>query len=147
MIIERTVEAPISPERAFAYLSDFETTAQWDAGTVRTTRQSGDGGLGTKYLNVSKFLGRETELVYTVAQYRENELFAVQGVNKTVTADDTMTFAPTASGVSVTYRAQFRFKGWVRFIQPLLAPALKKLGDEAEVGLRRELNALAATEG
>ena len=51
-----------SPRRqvVFAYLSDFTTTTEWDPGTVRTTRESGDGGIGTRYRNVSRFLGRET---------------------------------------------------------------------------------------
>lgn len=147
MIIERTIDAAVSPEQAFAYLSDFETTRQWDPGTLRTTRQSGDGGVGTRYLNVSTFLGRTTELIYTVTEYRENTLFALQGTNKTVTADDTMTFTATPTGVRLVYRAHFRFRTWVRFIQPLLAPALKKLGEEAEVGLHRELQRLAASSG
>ncbi len=50
------------PERVFAYLADFTHTEEWDPGTVRTHRVSGDGGVGTTYANTSRFLGRETDL-------------------------------------------------------------------------------------
>ena len=39
----------------------------------------------------------------------------------------------------VTYTADFEFKGLGKLVAPLLKPALKKLGDEAETGLRESL--------
>ena len=47
MLIERTVTVDRPPAEVFAYLADFTTTTEWDPGTVRTTRESGDGGVGT----------------------------------------------------------------------------------------------------
>ncbi len=62
-----TVEKPL--DTVFGYLSDFTTTTQCDPGTVKTVRTSGDGGLGTEYLNTSAFagatMGRNTEVTYT----------------------------------------------------------------------------------
>ena len=54
-------------------------------------------------------------------------------------AHDTMDIAPLGEGSKVTYTADFEFKGLGRLIAPLLGPALKKLGDEAEKGLRDAL--------
>jgi uncharacterized protein YndB with AHSA1/START domain len=68
MEIVRTLVLPRPPEQVFSYLQDFTNTEEWDPGTVRTTRESGDGGVGTRYHNVSKFLGRETELTYLVEE-------------------------------------------------------------------------------
>ena len=58
MEIERSVTVGQPVDRVFAYLSDFTNTTEWDPGTVRTERVAGDGGVGTRYHNVSKFLGR-----------------------------------------------------------------------------------------
>lgn len=143
MRIERvvTVDQPVSA--VFAYLSDFTTTTEWDPGTVRTVRQSGDGGVGTAYHNTSRFLGRETELVYVVTQLRADELIQLRGENKTLVALDTMRVAATPSGgTTVTYSAEFTFKGLARFAAPLLRPAFTKLGDEAEAGMHRRLREL-----
>ena len=141
MQIVRSLTVNRSAEEVFAYLSDFTTTEEWDPGTVRTTRESGDGGIGTRYHNVSKFLGRETELTYVVEEAEAPRLLRLRGENKTVVAHDTMTLRPTASGgTELTYRAEFEFKGVARFVAPLAAPAFKKLGDEAEQGLLEALS-------
>ena len=139
MKIQRTVETPAAPAAVFAYLSDFNTTTEWDPGTVSTTRVSGEGQVGTEYHNVSKFMGRETELTYRVIEHTPDRRFALRGENKTVVAHDTMEIVPQGSGSRVTYTADFAFSGVARIVAPLLMPALKKLGDEAEQGLQKAL--------
>ncbi len=56
----------------------------------------------------------------------------------------TMTGSAAAAreGTTVTYRADFEFKGLAKLVAPLLAPAFKKLGDEAEQGMRDALGRL-----
>ncbi len=146
MDIVRTVTVDRPVDAVFGYLSDFTTTTQWDPGTVRTERVSGDGGVGTRYRNTSKFLGRETELDYLVTELEPGRRIALRGENATVVANDTMTFveAPTSggTGTTVTYHAAFELKGLARFAAPLLAPAFRKLGDAAEKGLRSALSTL-----
>ena len=148
MRISRTIETSAPLTKVFPYLTDFRSTNDWDPGTVRTTRSSGDGDVGTVYHNVSRFLGRETELDYTVTELEDDERFVLHGVNQTVEATDTMTFSPTADGgTKVVYDADFRFKGVVGRVAPLLSPVLwvafKKLGDEAEKGMQQALDGLS----
>ena len=144
MKIERTVTVDVPVSEAFEFLADFTTTTQWDPGTVRTVHLQGDGGVGTTYRNTSKFLGRETELVYVVEEWVPDTRIRLRGENKTVISVDTMTFGRTAAGTVVTYTADFTFKGLSRFIAPLLRPALARLGNEAEQGLRSSLSELAS---
>ena len=142
MKLRRTVIVERPLKAVFDYLSDFTTTTDWDPGTVTTVRQHGDGGIGTAYLNTSRFLGRETELTYVVRELVDQELIQLHGGNERVTAVDTMTFRAVPSGTEVTYAAEFTFKGPARFVAPLLAPAFTRLGNEAEVGMRTALNRL-----
>ncbi len=142
MKLQRSVETTASPAVVFAYLSDFTHTNEWDPGTVNTTLESGDGGVGTTYHNTSKFMGRETELTYEVVEHQPDSRFALRGENTSVVAHDTMEIVPAGAGSKVTYTADFEFKGIGKFVAPLLAPALKKLGDEAEQGLRESLGKL-----
>ena len=142
MKLQRTVETNASPAAVFAYLSDFTNTDEWDPGTVKTVKVSGDGGVGTQYHNTSKFMGRETELTYEVVDHQPNSLFALRGENSSLVAQDRMEIAPTGSGSRVTYTADFTFKGISKLVAPLLAPAFKKLGDDAEKGLREGLGKL-----
>jgi Polyketide cyclase / dehydrase and lipid transport len=142
MKLLRTVVTDKPVAAVFAYLSDFTTTTEWDPGTVRTVRQGGDGGVGTRYLNTSTFLGRTTELTYVVDQLVDQQRIQLRGENKTVVSVDTLTFRSVAAGTEVAYGVEFTFKGAARFVAPLLKPALERLGNEAEAGMRKALSRL-----
>jgi uncharacterized protein YndB with AHSA1/START domain len=136
MRITRNVVIARPVDEVFAYLSDFTTTTSWDPGNVKTTLISGAGGVGTKYANTSTFNGRQTNLVYEVVDYELGRRIQLRGSNKTIIAVDTITFKEVEGGVSVTYDASFTFKGITKLIAPFLAAEFKRLGDEAEIGLR-----------
>jgi len=140
--IQRTITVDRPLAKVFDFMSDFTTTMEWDPGTVRTVRQSGDGGVGTTYLNTSKFAGRETELVYVVEDVTPQRRFALRGENKTLVAHDTMEFSGDDERSTVTYTADFALKGLTRFVAPLMAPLFTKLGNDAERGMREALSRL-----
>lgn len=145
MRIHRSVTTATPPATVFDYLADFTTTTRWDPGTVQTTRTKGDGGVGTEYHNVSRFLGRTTELTYVVEAYQAGERIALRGENASVVAHDTITVSEERPGSTrVDYSAEFAFKGIARLAAPVLAPAFRRLGDEAERGLSHALNQLSA---
>ena len=98
MIITRTVTVDRPIGTVFDYVSDFTTTTEWDPGTVRTVRVSGDGDVGTAYRNVSRFLGRTTELTYVVLEHFPNRRISMRGENATVIALDTMTLREPGPG-------------------------------------------------
>ena len=139
MKITRSVVTQRPAAEVFAYLSDFTSTTQWDPGTVLTERISGDGGVGTRYSNTSKFNGRETSLVYEVLDVIPGERIRLRGENDTVTAIDTITVKSVFGETRVTYEADFTFKGIAAIAAPFLRGAFRRLGDEAEEGLRRAL--------
>ena len=141
-IIRRVNDKATSPDSHTEYLSDFITTTDWDPGTVATVRQRGDGGIGTVYLNTSEFLGRKTELSYVVQEFVPGERIRLRGENKTLISVDTMTFVAAGDRTEVTYTAEFAFKGAARYVAPLFRPALARLGDQAEAGLRQALSRL-----
>lgn len=142
MRLQRTVVTGAPLGKVFDYLSDFTTTADWDPGTVATVRLEGDGGVGTTYLTTSEFLGRKTELRYVAQEFVPGERIRLRGENQTVTSVDTMTFRQVPTGTEVTYTAEFAFKGAARYLAPFFRPALARLGNKAEAGLRRALSGL-----
>lgn len=142
MSLERTVHVDKPIDRVYAYLADFTHTEEWDAGTVRTTLVSGDGGVGTTYANTSRFLGRETELTYVVTGLEPEHTIALRGENKTVVAHDTMRLSGDGQRTAVTYTAEFEFRGVAKYLEPLLKLPMKRFGDEAEDSLRNALQRL-----
>ena len=142
MRLQKTVVVDKPPGAVFDYLSDFTTTTDWDPGTVVSVNHHGDGGVGTTYLNTSTFLGRQTQLTYTVREFVPGQRIQLRGQNKTVTAVDTMTFRSVEAGTEVTYTAEFTFNGPARLLAPLLRPAFKRLGERAQTGMYNALNQL-----
>jgi uncharacterized protein YndB with AHSA1/START domain len=147
MRLQRTIIVEKPLDKVFAYLSDFTTTTEWDPGTVKTVRTSGDGGFGTEYLNTTNFAGRQTQLTYVVEDLVPNRHIALRGENKTLVAHDTMTFRERSddTGVAtteVTYTGDFTFKGIARLIAPFMKPAFTRLFNEAENGMAAALSRL-----
>jgi carbon monoxide dehydrogenase subunit G len=140
--IERTLRVDKPLAAVWRYLSDFSTTTEWDPGTVRTTLTSGAGGVGTVYANTSTFLGRETDVTYTVVEREPERMIRLRGVNDSVTATDTITFTGDERATTVHYRAEFALSGLARLAAPIMPIALRKLGDEAEQGMRTALQRL-----
>ncbi len=140
--LERTVQVDKPISRVYTYLSDFTTSEEWDAGTVRTTRVSGDGGVGTTYANTSRFFGRETDLTYVITGLEPDSTIALRGENKTVVVNDTMALSGDEHHTQVRYTAKFEFQGFVRYLEPLLRLAMKRFGDDAQTSLQQALQKL-----
>ena len=146
--IRRTVTTTWAPEEVYAYMLDFTSAEEWDAGTVTCTLVSGDGGVGTTYQNVSQFRGNETTLEYVTESADESagtHRFVIVGKNKTVTSRDTITIVPgDGGGSSVDYRAEMTFHGFAALASPFLTKPLQKLGDDTAKQLKETLDARAA---
>ena len=140
--LERTVTTTAAPEVVFPWLVDFRNATAWDSGTVTCERVSGDGGPGTVYRNVSRFMGNEVELEYTTDTV-DRPRFVIVGRNDTTTSHDTVTVEPGPDGGStVTYRAEFTFSGLAKIATPLLKPFLEKLGNDTAAQLKQALDRL-----
>lgn len=140
--LERTVTVATSLDQVWHFLTDFTTTEQWDPPTVSTERVSGDGSVGTVYRNVSKILGRETEIEYTVVAVEPRSLFRLAGTTSSMKMLDTMRFEEAGGRVTVTYTVDFEPQGAAKLIAPLMPLGLKKLGDDAAERMRQVLEQL-----
>ena len=139
--LRRTISTTTPADRVFPYLADFTNATEWDSGTVACKRVSGDGGPGTVYRNVSRFMGRDVELEYTVEQAAPPvvELVGRQGGT---TSRDTITITPSGDGTVVEYRADFEFSGPAKLLGPLIRIPLERLAAETERTLKEALDRL-----
>ena len=127
-------------EDAFAYLSDFSTTREWDPSVVEAERLNGQAvGEGSEFRLVAEFLGRKNELTYRIVEYDPPHAVTFLGENATVVSRDRITFDSTAVCTRVTYDADLALKGALRIADPVLALAFNRVGDRALAGLRSTL--------
>ncbi|MFD5831460.1 SRPBCC family protein [Lentzea sp. NPDC060358] len=142
--VERTFTVAASPEGVAEYLRDFSRTEQWDPGTVSCDRlDEGPVEVGSRWRNVSTFLGRKTELVYELTRDDPGGLRFV-GRNGTATATDDITItAGSAPGTTrIAYHAHLEFTGLAKLGAPVAKLALEKLGDDTEKSLIRVLGSV-----
>ncbi|MEU6156452.1 SRPBCC family protein [Actinosynnema sp. NPDC047251] len=139
--VGRTFAVRTPPERVHEYLRDFAHAEQWDPGTVSCEpMEPGPVEVGTRWHNVSQFLGRRVELVYELTRDDPEHLQFV-GANRTATSTDdiTVTPGPAPGTSSIHYRAHVEFHGLARFGAPLARLGLEKLATEMESSLPRAL--------
>ena len=137
-----SLETPRPPAEAFAYLSDFSTTKEWDPGVVEAHRL-GDApvGEGMAFRVVADFLGRKAALTYRIVEFEPDRAVTLRGENATVVSLDRITFEPSGGGTRITYDADLALKGPLRIADPLLGLAFGRVGDRAVEGLRAALGA------
>lgn len=135
-----TIDSPKSPSEVFDYMADFTNITRWDPTAVKAEAVGGGKpDIGTKFSVLVRWLGREIPLEYEITEYDRPGRLVLRAENSTTISKDTITVVPAETGAQMTYQARLKFKGFMRLLDPLFNLALKRLGDNAAVGLRREL--------
>ena len=100
-----SVETKLSAEKAFAFLSAFENTSEWDPNTpVMEKLTPGPVAVGHRYHAESEFRGKRQSLEYEVIELTGNHI-KLRGENKTVTAFDSIDVSPAGQDRPATPEA------------------------------------------
>jgi len=139
-VLHETVDVARPVNEAFAYVSDFSTTAEWDPTVLHATRVTpGKIGVGTVFsVTCALPLGSVT-LRYRVEHLRPNKLLVLRGTCSLFEVEDTIAFKSSPAGTVIDYRAAFLFKPLLRPLEPLFQPGLERMGRESVAGLARAL--------
>lgn len=137
-----TTKTPIAD--AFAFLSRFSTTAEWDPGVIEARDLTpGPVGLGSQFEVVSTFLGRRVPLRYEIIEFAPPALVTLRGENGNVRSTDTIRFVANEDGtVTITYDAELEPLGLLRLFGPILSLSFRVIGDRATVGLKHAVDRL-----
>ncbi len=138
--VSRTFTTTATPDAAYAYLSDFTNAEEWDPGTQSCERTSGDGGVGTTYKNVSKFLGREVEITYTTAELAPPTRVHLRGTNEQFEGHDIFEITAAGRGSQVRYTAEMSFSGASKLASPVVAAYLPILAKKTVAELQASLD-------
>jgi carbon monoxide dehydrogenase subunit G len=138
----RTFTVTPDPTTVLSYLKDFANAEEWDPGTVSCTQISeGPVAVGTRWKNVSKIAGNETELVYTLEELTDDRVVLV-GKNEQATSHDTIEVEPHGTGSEITYTADLQMHGLAKLATPVMKLIFEKLGNDTENDMVETLNRL-----
>ncbi|WP_353649918.1 SRPBCC family protein [Nakamurella sp. A5-74] len=144
-VTTRTFTVVPKPAEVLEYLADFGNAEQWDPGTVSCTRlDSGPVTIGSSWRNVSKFIGREVELTYTLRESTASRV-VLEGRNDSATSTDTMEVVPNGAGSRITYTADLEMHGVAKLATPIVKVVFEKLGNDTEDQMSDVLNGLSSS--
>lgn len=134
-----SIETPLSPDDAFAYMADITHFAEWDPGVTHAERVTGDGfGVGAAY-DLTIRAGRTTVMRYEVTECESPRRILLVSRTSLLTSVDEIRVEPLGSGCVVTYDARLTLNGPLALLDPVLRLAFRRIGDRAAAGLRRVL--------
>jgi carbon monoxide dehydrogenase subunit G len=140
-----TVRTPRTPEEAFTYMADLRNFAEWDPGVRDATQVIGDGpGPDAEYDVTVDAAGRALTLRYAAIHYDAPRSITVQASSRLFTSLDRIDVTPDGDGSLVRYDATLTFNGPLGLFDPFLRGTFRKIGDRANRGLLRALDATQA---
>lgn len=140
--VQRTFTVDRPAAQVVAYLADFANAEQWDPGTQSCTRiDAGPVAVGARWHNVSKVLGRDTELEYTLERLEPGRVVLV-GRNDTATSTDDITVKERPGGAAVFYDSTVELHGLAKLGAPVVKVEFERLGNETVEGITTAIAAL-----
>lgn len=136
---QRWVDLPLA--QVFAYTADFSNIAEWDPGVSLSKKVTeGPVGLGTEFdLEVRFGLGT-IPMRYEITEYEPDTKVVVMGRGDQLEAIDEIRFDTQDNLTRIDYTADLTFRNSLRFLVPIISPALKKVGERALDGLAETLD-------
>ncbi len=140
MHFSQTIEVPVTPDVAFAYVSDFANAHLWDPGVAESRRvDDGPLGVGSQFELIAVFRGRRQTFLYTVTVFDPQRRIVLSGEGAKATSVDTVAFSVSEAGTSIAYQADIRLKGARRVAEPFMRGMFTKMGEDALAGLSAAL--------
>ena len=142
-----TIATPLGRDEAFAYVADFTDQAEWDPNTVASKRvDEGTLGVGARFALDVKIGRKVGPMEYRITEYEAPSRVVLVGEGSGIWTEDTITFADIPEGTQVDYVAEIKLSGLLGVVQPLLGRAFDGIAKGAVAGMKRELDAMAASD-
>ena len=134
------IVANTNSEHTFAYLSRFDSAAEWDPGVESAEMLTPEPvAVGSRFLLNCRVAGRTIPLEYEIVVYEPHRRVVLRAENAYIRSTDTITFADEGSGSRVVYDAVLESRKARWLFEPLLGIVFGRLGDRAAAGLTRVL--------
>lgn len=143
--IHEWIETRLAREAAFDYVADFSHQHEWDPGTVAARRiDGGPVGRGARFALQVRVGPRTAPMEYRITEWDPPNRVVLVGEGSGVRSVDDIRFTESGAGTAVDYLADIELQGPLGLLQPLMGGPIRRLGQRAAAGMRRELDALAA---
>ena len=128
MQVESSIVIRRTLEDVFAYITNPEAQAQWQATTLENKKLTeGAVGVGTQMHHLGKFLGTRIETIAEVIEYEPNRQYRYKSIQGFLPVDMRYVLQPAEGGTKLTLIAGGAPGGFFRLAEPLVAAASRRL--------------------
>jgi hypothetical protein len=122
-LFEISTEIERPPEEVFAFVAALRNDLQWGQRVIKEVRQTSEGslGVGTRFLQVGRFLGLRFEIPINITQYEPGRKFGFEAAIGPLRGTGLRSVEATAIGTRLTITTEGYPDGFSRFLLPIFA--------------------------
>ena len=135
--VERSVRISAPPAEVFAYISELDNLAEWQAGVTSARRTAGEEmGVGATALVTRELMGQRIDAPLTVTEYDPPRRLGIGSEVSGVKAKGILDLAEADGGraTNLTFAMEIRGSLLTSFMEPMIASAA---GGDIEASLER----------
>jgi uncharacterized membrane protein len=127
----------------FAYVANFENHPKWETDFQEVKLlKSMPGGVGTTYQCVLKFPGQTATSTFEITEYAANQKIAYVGLPAgPAIPKGSFLFEAAGNGTKITSLPRPEFRGFFKFLEPMMAGYIRKHNETHLSNLKRALEA------
>ena len=138
--MEKSIKINCTPEKAFAFATDFSNSAKWQIGLIEAKVLSdGPTGVGTTYMWVSKFLGQKMEVKSEVTVWDPPSRYEYKGVSSPFPIKGGFSFKAEDGGTLVTLFGEGEPGGFFKLAEGMMKGQMDKQLDDTLQALKKAL--------
>ena len=142
--INERIETVLPLVSAFDYIADFANAQEWDPGTASSHRlDDGPIGPGSRFALEVRMGRRIAPMQYRIRDFDRPHRIVLVGTGSGVDAVDDIRFERVGGRTGIDYSAVIHLGGLLRFVQPMLGGAFRRIGRDAAAGMGETLADLA----
>ena len=124
--VETSVQINKPVEEVFAFAANPENSPKWQEGLEAVTDISPEGGVGARFTEVRKFLGKEMKTVVETVALEENAKWVGKVLEGPVPYQVTVSYEATDGGTKMTTHIEAEPKGFFKVAQGAVQSQLEK---------------------
>ena len=128
--VEKSVTINKPVEEVFAFVSKQENTTKWQGGVQAIIPEGPANVVGSKYIEVRKFMGQEMRSTLEITAFVENARWAAKVLKGPVPYEVIATFEPSGAGTRMTMQVEGEPKGFFKIAEGMLGGQLEKSLEE-----------------
>ena len=140
MKLEKSIHINCTPEKAFAFATDFSNASKWMVGFIESKiLTEGATRVGTQYMFVSKFIGQKMEMKSEVTVWEPPMRYEYRTIDSPMSMSGGFSFKAEGGGTLVTMQGEGEFSGLFKLAEGMMKSQMDKQMDDTMQALKKEL--------